>query len=112
MSRSLLGSRDEFGQADNPVMHVRFYNPKSEDLSQAFSISDKKMSDLFTPKAFSERLLYVYTRSDKSFADIDRAYRAWRAQLQRVLPSVDLTPLPIANTASPRKRGRVGQRFN
>lgn len=92
-------------------MHVRFFNPKSEEATQAYSISDKKMSDLFTPKAFSERLLYVCTRRDASHAAIDKAYRAWRAQLLYSQPSVGLTPLPMANVGSPRKRLRPGQTF-
>ena len=108
---SLKGSRNNRGEADNPLMHVRFFNPKSDMPSVATSLGDKKMSDLFTPRAFAERLLYVCTRKDSSYAAIEIAYRRWRAQLQQVRPAVELTPLPIANAPSPRKRSRNGARL-
>eukprot|EP00048_Salpingoeca_helianthica_P022957 m.21299 g.21299 ORF g.21299 m.21299 type:complete len:538 (+) comp8052_c0_seq2:69-1682(+) len=100
------GSRDAHGDADNPVLHVRFFNPKSEDPTDAYALSDKKMSELFTPRAYSERLLYVCTRSEAAHAAIEVAYRQWRAAEALRQPAVGLTPLPIANTSSPRKRVR------
>jgi hypothetical protein len=104
---SFRGSRDENGFSDNPVSHVRFFNPKSDDRNVAFAISDKKMSDLFTPRAYSERLLYVYTRNDGTLNLIDVAYRRWRTALARLAPVVDRTPMPMANQPSPRKRPRL-----
>eukprot|EP00047_Mylnosiga_fluctuans_P016034 m.51227 g.51227 ORF g.51227 m.51227 type:complete len:541 (+) comp6291_c0_seq1:1199-2821(+) len=101
------GSRDEFGNADNPLSHVRFFNPKSDDRTVAFAVNDRKMSDLFAPRAYSERLLYVYTRNDAMHGAIETAYRRWRAMIAREKPSVDLTPMPMANVPSPRKRARI-----
>ncbi len=88
------------------MLHVRFFNPKSEDPADAHAINDKKMSELFTPRAYAERLLYVCTRNEASHGAIESAYRMWRASEASKQPAVGLTPLPIANTSSPRKRVR------
>ncbi len=85
---------------------MHFFNPKSDSPSDAYSINDKKMSELFTPRAFSERLLYVCSRTDAALPDIDRVYRLWRAHVSAALPFPVSTPMPVANAASPRKRRR------
>ena len=94
--------------ANNPLSHVRFYNPKI-DKDRAYAISDKKLSNLFTPRAFSERLAYIYVRDDAHYDVIEQAYRSWRAQLAKAHGPI--TPFPNANPASPRKnraRSRLG----
>lgn len=103
------GSRDSIsGEADNPVCHVKFFNPKL-NMDTALEINERRMPLLFMPQAFEEKLLYVYTRHDESHAALERAYNTWR----RINTSVKtpggrdglyaVTPVVANNPGSPSK---------
>ena len=123
------GSRDASGTADNPVTKVSYFNPKI-NCNEAYALSDSKMPALFTPRAFEEKLLYVYSRSEASVESITEAYRNWRLEIKArhqkarraaaaaaaaaaasvgtdsellLNTSVQLTPMTNGNPASPRK---------
>lgn len=105
------GSRNADGDADNPVLHVSFFNPKLNS-SQAATLCERRMPPLFMPKAFEEKLLYVYSRSDESHAELEKAYKRWRreahakaaveeAQL-RAAEAADAAAAALAHTPGPR----------
>ncbi|EDQ92384.1 uncharacterized protein MONBRDRAFT_4902 [Monosiga brevicollis MX1] len=87
-----FGSRDERGRANNPIHKIRFYNPKI-NADVGFQLK-RRMPDMLMPRAFSEKLLYVYSRSDESFDMLDAAYRRWRDMIHRRVERFEATAAP------------------
>jgi len=92
------GSRDTKGRADNPVTKVSYFNPKV-DPDYAYTLSDSKMPALFTPRAYEEKLMYVYSRTEASIDVVTEAYRHWRRQTR--IASVSASATQQAGAAMP-----------
>lgn len=100
-----FGRRDKTGKATDPIDDVRFFNPK-EGVMVARSIASRPKCDLLMPRAFSERLMYVYSRSDDAWDDLRQAFQQWRQHLgtsQRNVSSKLTAPISTGNQASPQK---------
>eukprot|EP00045_Choanoeca_perplexa_P007770 m.71392 g.71392 ORF g.71392 m.71392 type:complete len:602 (-) comp14212_c0_seq2:58-1863(-) len=112
------GSRDASGQALNPIDRVSFFNPKLQ--ADTAAPLKRTMPALLMPQAFSEKLLYVYSRSDESHAALEGAYKQWRSRLSRTGTHPDtneasealLTPIATGNQPSPRRAAQRLQRYN
>jgi hypothetical protein len=111
------GSRDASGQALNPIDRVCFFNPKLQ--ADTAAPLKRTMPALLMPQAFSEKLLYVYSRSDESHAALEVAYKAWRSLQSRKTETSTaeasealLTPIATGNQPSPRRAAQRLERFN
>lgn len=67
------------GEADHPIAHMCFYNPKV-DLNRAFPFNPARLSRLFTPSAFEERIAYVYARDAAVEPAVQEAFQSWQAR--------------------------------
>eukprot|EP00051_Salpingoeca_urceolata_P013730 m.173762 g.173762 ORF g.173762 m.173762 type:complete len:664 (-) comp17877_c0_seq4:14-2005(-) len=93
------GSRDGHGRAINPLRKINFFNPKIPGNPPA-RLDVRKMSKLFIPQCFQEKLVYCYSRCDDAVERLEEAYAAWRAKLNH--------PTPIgAENSSPRRRRKL-----
>ncbi|RNF01352.1 SAM domain-containing protein [Trypanosoma rangeli] len=73
------GSLDAQGNPDDPINHVTFYNPKATELG-AFKLPGTRVSPLFSPSHYGERMVIVMVR-DEEFLDIVRAaFEAWKLE--------------------------------
>ena len=90
------GSHDEYGNADNPVNHVNFFNPKMDD-SSAFKLACNRVSSLFTPTCFEERTLFVFTRQPHMAKCIRQAFEVWKKKQEKSIaiptPSMNFSPV-------------------
>ncbi|KAH9579868.1 HD domain [Trypanosoma melophagium] len=79
-----FGSSDEQGVPDDPINHVTFYNPKNMEYG-AFKLPKRRMSPLFSPSEYGERLVIVMVR-DRVFMDIiASAFDTWKERNERHL---------------------------
>eukprot|EP00930_Biecheleria_cincta_P049313 TRINITY_DN3453_c0_g1_i1.p1 TRINITY_DN3453_c0_g1~~TRINITY_DN3453_c0_g1_i1.p1 ORF type:complete len:730 (-),score=135.87 TRINITY_DN3453_c0_g1_i1:3-2192(-) len=70
----------------DPIQSTCFFNPKI-DLDRAVFISQERRSVLFTPQAFSETIVYIYSKSQdhKVCAALRQAAGAWRREVHGIL---------------------------
>lgn len=97
------------GVAGDPIEQVRFFNPKT-NADRAESIGRRPRCDLLMPRSFSERLMYVYSRTDESWQQISDAVKRWRETNSNKPNNKGMlrTPVATGNQPSP---GRVALRL-
>ena len=98
------GSSDQLGTADDPINHVGFFNPK-KDMYTAFHLSSKRKSPLFTPTAFEEWNILVYSKSHEHLLSVTIAFEAWKDENSELFA----TPIPTMNFTNSQKRKSIDQ---
>ncbi|ORC90922.1 uncharacterized protein TM35_000073460 [Trypanosoma theileri] len=79
-----FGSSDDHGIPDDPINHVAFYNPKNMEFG-AFKLPKRRMSPLFSPSEYGEKLVIVMVR-DRVFMDVvAAAFETWKEHNERHL---------------------------
>ncbi|RNC49376.1 hypothetical protein TcCL_NonESM00603 [Trypanosoma cruzi] len=79
-----FGSFDDNGLPDDPINKVTFYNPKNIELG-AFKLPRTRVSPLFLPSEYGERMLFVMVREEALADVVTAAFEAWRERYERHL---------------------------
>ena len=99
VTRITYGSSDHQGAADDPISHVGFFNPKKNQ-DEAFHLSAKRKSPLFTPTAFEESTVFVYAKAPEHLLPVTLAFEAWKEDNCELFS----TPVPTMNFTPSMKR--------